>query len=220
MVAVSTGINENMDFSEVESENQMAEIIWNQSFFLKLQLSNDCRALFRFLERAEAHDWPVYGSRERYIEDGLGLPVQSVDWAAQGLEIVGRNKPVSFEKAKALGRPGGARNIEGRNQYSGPKEEDGHSCNYKKERKPGENTNAEYIAARLARDAETDAVAADVKARYEAGELSAHAAAVEMGWRKQRTQLDKLKSAWRNADEDERAQFEEFINDWRLKEMQ
>ena len=99
------------------------------------------------------------------------------------------------------------------------KNQDGHSCNYKKvgERRQSYSGKTphdpEYVAARLARDAETDAVAADVKARHEAGKLSAHAAAVEMGWRKQRTQLDKLKSAWRNADEDERAQFKDFIKD-------
>jgi hypothetical protein len=208
MVAVKTGINENTDFGEVSSENEVREIVWNQGLFLKSNLSTDCRSLFEFLQRAESHGWPLYGTRDRYIEEGLGLPVQSVDWAAQGLEIVGRNKPVPFEKAKALGKPG---NPTGTNQHTPEEDRKGSDYNGSSE---DVGRGASYIEARLARDAQTDPQAADVMERYGRGELTAHAAAVEMGWRKRQDRTTKFRSLWRNATDEERSQIEQDINDW------
>lgn len=51
----------------------------------------------------------------------------------------------------------------------------------------------------------------DLLERVVTGELSAHAAAVEAGFRKQRTPLDLLRSAWRRASVDEREAFREEI---------
>jgi hypothetical protein len=44
-----------------------------------------------------------------------------------------------------------------------------------------------------------------------AGELSAHAAAIEAGWRKKPTAFDTLASAWKKASAEEREQFMKLI---------
>jgi hypothetical protein len=45
---------------------------------------------------------------------------------------------------------------------------------------------------------------ADLFARVQAGELSAHAAAIEAGWRKRATPLDQVRTLWRKLSAHER----------------
>jgi hypothetical protein len=47
----------------------------------------------------------------------------------------------------------------------------------------------------------------DLLEKVRAGELSAHAAAIEAGFRKRATPLDRLRSAWKSASKTERAAF-------------
>lgn len=67
-------------------------------------------------------------------------------------------------------------------------------------------TSAAYLLARLDRDGFTD-LAARVRSR----EISAHAAAIEAGFRKLPTSLKLLKKEWSRATEDERDEFLEWV---------
>jgi hypothetical protein len=66
---------------------------------------------------------------------------------------------------------------------------------------PQYGTSATYLIARLDRDAP------ELAERVRSGELSAHAAAIEAGFRKRATPLDRLRSAWKSASKTERAAF-------------
>jgi hypothetical protein len=105
----------------------------------------------------------------------------------------------------------GRGNPTGANQHTPPEDRISRDC---AKSSPGYSDTKERVEARLARDAQTDPQAADVMQRYGRGELTAHAAAVEMGWRKQQTRTTKFRSLWRNATDEERAQIEQDINDW------
>ena len=81
-----------------------------------------------------------------------------------------------------------------------PKEEQA-SCNHN-----GPNRgDVPYLLARLRRDRP------DLAERVRAGELSAHAAVKEAGFRKDPTPLQRAQAAWRRMSDDERAEFEEWI---------
>jgi hypothetical protein len=54
----------------------------------------------------------------------------------------------------------------------------------------------------------------DLAERVERGELTAHAAAVEKGWRKPRTPYGDMVSGWRRASDHDRMRFEDFIEQW------
>jgi hypothetical protein len=68
---------------------------------------------------------------------------------------------------------------------------------------------AEHWIARLKRDQRLDLLA-----RIEAGELSPHAAALEAGYRKVRSQLEKLTQAWDAASVDDRKAFLPKVVTW------
>jgi hypothetical protein len=84
-------------------------------------------------------------------------------------------------------------------------------------------TSRSYVVGRLKREAAKaegvdplfvkpeHAKAAELLLQVMACEISANAAAHEMGWRKPRTAYQDLCAAWRRASEDERAAFEDHI---------
>ena len=100
----------------------------------------------------------------------------------QALKGQGYSGPMGAEPdgtVKPLGKPG---NPTGANQHTGEAERKVDDCQDSSDPPSGNGGNATtYIDARLARDAQESERAADVKARRQSGELSAHAAAVEMG---------------------------------------
>lgn len=61
-----------------------------------------------------------------------------------------------------------------------------------------------YWLARLERDAPTDPQAAALLERVQAGEIRPHRAAVEMGWRRQPSALERLLAAWERASDEDR----------------
>jgi hypothetical protein len=59
-----------------------------RSFLAAQQIPDDCRALLFYVEDAEkTGDWLGYGSKEAYCREGLGIEVELVDWAREGLRI-------------------------------------------------------------------------------------------------------------------------------------
>ena len=173
--------------------------------------------------------------------DGLGTSYEQLvalvrhsdqDDAEQVVALVRR------EWGTEVGEHGGERNREGVNQHteppkqaSGPVETDdgGQACNASLTNGGGETPygTADYTRARLARDADPDRSklstdqqerAASVLQEVDAGERSPNSAAIEMGYRKKQGRVQQFRSVWRNATEDERAQIEQEIADWRRKE--
>lgn len=71
-------------------------------------------------------------------------------------------------------------------------------------------TNRAYILARLRRDGQ-DALADAV----ERGDLSAHRAAIQVGYRKEKTALQQLAHWWQKATEDEQQQFLDYLTSQR-----
>jgi hypothetical protein len=99
--------------------------------------------------------------------------------------------PPPLAKAVGLGRHGGDR---GANQHARWGEEKYQVGNAKLAPSPSSGGMcATYTLARLRRDRP------DLAAQVEAGELSAHAAAIEAGFRRKPTPPDELRRAWAKA---------------------
>jgi hypothetical protein len=150
---------------------------------------------------------------DRFCREVLGTEpgfINSVIDGVQHLKRRGYTGPMGADgrgNVQPLGKPGAPKGNQNASNTQNNLRNHEH-CSGKRQ------DNASYIEARLARDAQTDPQAADVMERYGRGELTAHAAAVEMGWRKQQTRTTKFRSLWRNATDEERAQIEQDINDW------
>lgn len=82
----------------------------------------------------------------------------------------------------------------------GHKKTDGNATSF------GDGRGRDYILARLQRDGHSDLIA-----QVYAGELSAHAAAQQVGYRRTRTPLDQLRHWWQKASALEREVFTEFM---------
>jgi hypothetical protein len=128
------------------------------------QFREDCRMLLFFVDDAAKNDWLGYGTREKYISDGLGLDLELVPWAIQGLRRIDPDRAIGFDEAIVLGQHGGNRKkdyqLSNRNLKGG--------------------TNVRYTVARLRKEDRSD-----LAERVERGELSANAAAIEAGFRKE-----------------------------------
>ena len=158
---ILTGLNGSEDAATLPRE-RWRDLVSTRKTYCKSQFRTDCRALLFFIEDAAKNNWLGYASREQYIRDGLGLDLELVPWAIQGLKRIDPDRSVGFDEAVVLGQHGG-----------------------KRQKGQGNNVtltqrgNApDYTLARLHRD--HPALAERVKE----GELSANAAAIEAGFRK------------------------------------
>ena len=118
-------------------------------------------------DRFGAH-WLGLGGREQYIRDGLKLDPKMVEWALEGLQATRPDVAVGFADAVQLGHA----------KHAGPGR--GHKTDSNTTRF---GRDAAYIQARLKRDGHTELLA-----KIDNGELSANAAAVELGWRSRMVQ--------------------------------
>ena len=128
------------------------------------------------------------------------------------------------EVAERAGAPEGNANRSGRND----KPSEDNCCDTTIETREGTKNTADYTRARLARDADPERSklspdqqerAVSVLQEVDAGERSPNSAAIEMGYRKKQGRIQQFRSVWRNATEDERAQIEQEIADWRRAEV-
>jgi len=167
-----------------------AELVAARKYHCLGNIPTDCRTLLGLVADAEEFDWLGYGSRERYMREGLELDPVAVDLAIGFLRAAGTSVPIEFATAVDEGRK---LRSHGSNQHS----EGGNNITSTKQR----GTSKEYVVARLDRDAP------ELAAKVRAGGISANAAAIEAGFRKKPTGIDRLRSAWKAATPSERRAF-------------
>jgi len=141
--------------------------------FCTQYLPKDCRNLLFFVEDGASNEWLGLGTRERYIREGLGLDPETVGWALTGLRQMRPHEPIGFDEAVVLGKHGGDR------RSAAVRDQGGNATLKAKEK----NT-VKHLLARLDRDRP------DLAARVRANETSAHAAAIEAGFRRQTIAID------------------------------
>lgn len=138
-------------------------------------LHKDCRGLAELLAEAEDANWAGLGSRDAFIVECLGRPVDVIDMALDGVRLFNLSEPVPLDKAvqaetarrMAEAEPM-AKHGEIGNGRGSPDNVRSTSADY--------GNRADYLAARIKRDHP------DIAARVEAGEFrSMRAAAVEAG---------------------------------------
>jgi len=178
------------DHAATVPRSQWNELLQERRTFCAVYLPQDCRNLMFFVEDGATNDWLGLGSRERYIREGLGLDPDVVGWALDGLRQLRPDEAATLDQAIVLGKRGRPKKGEGEGK--------GGNATLKAEEK---NT-AKHILARLDRDGH-HALAAKVRA----GELSANAAALEVGYRHKPTPLDRLTYWWERAEQQERESF-------------
>ena len=112
------------------------------------------------------NDWLGYSDRESYLRDGLQLDPDLVEWALEGLQHADPEAAAPFTRMVELGKRGGDRRSEK------ARADQGNNITLVER-----GTSTAYTLARLKRDEPA------LAKRVEAGELSAHAAAIEAGFR-------------------------------------
>jgi hypothetical protein len=161
--------------SDLTTPDQWRTLTGARRTYLEIHLPSDCRMLLRFVEEAdELYAGCGFASAEAYIRDGLGLDPVQVGWAIDGLRRMKPDEPIPYTRAIELGK-------RGRPKKGG--EEKGDNVTLK-----SRGHSRAYILARLDRDGH-----ADLAAKVRAGKLSANAAAIEAGFRKQLTPLERIR---------------------------
>ncbi len=208
-VKIHTGTVSAEDYVDRVPVKEWDVLLGARRSFVRVRIPYDCRQLLRFIKEATP-EWLAhfgYANVDEYIEQGLELEPQIARWAVDGLRALGIEVPTSLEDASATGRNlathGGARDGAGRPAADAEAKPRGNQVSNSNLIKGG--TNTAYTLARLDRDAP------ELAAKVRAGGLSAHRAAVEAGFRRERTPLDALRAAWRKADREERATFKAEI---------
>lgn len=138
------------------------------------------------------------------LPEGLGTDVETLEkFIREDVELY------EMFLAMTTRGPGGANNPGGRNQHT---EEEVNRDNVTvdllertESQEPPRGNTLPYAIRRLAKDRP------DLLERVKAGEMSAHAAMVEAGFRKVPSPLDVLKRAWGKAAPSERKAFSEWI---------
>ncbi len=187
------------DRADLTPRAQWAELVEARRDYCRSAIIGDCRLIVQFASDAEAVGWLGFASKDEYLRDGLGLDPQVVEWALAGLRTVGVDAPRALKataetgrKLQTRGAPTGNRNAS--KEVSNNKLDNINFVN------PG-GTSRDYLVSRLERDRP------ELAKEVLAGKKSAHAAAIEAGFRKKPTALDRLRSAWKIATKTERAKF-------------
>jgi hypothetical protein len=191
-----------------ESASQVPRHQWRalaeeRQHFCTSTVPDDCRLLLEFMQDGEQNEWLGFDSRERYIREGLGLDPDMVEWALVGLERTKPEEAAPFRSMVELGKRGAPK---GNKNAAKVQDEEAIPISDLGQNKPSNRsivfgTGFAYTLARLKRDRP------DLAAQVETGKLSANAAAITAGFRKQATPLDQLRKAWKKATAAERETF-------------
>jgi hypothetical protein len=146
--------------------------------FLEITLSHDCRCLIEFCNDAKQMFEPLgFRSVEHMIHEGYGLVPDEINVAVEWLKLNPPVEPITLDQAITLGKQAGrtddVRDEKGRYLPKDSNTTIGRGC--------------AYILARLDRDGH-----AELAAKVRAGKMSANAAAIEAGFRKQATPVEQV----------------------------
>ena len=177
------------DRADLIPREQWGELVEARRDYCRSAIIGDCRLIVQFASDAESVGWLGFASKDEYLRDGLGLDPQIVEWALAGLRTVGVDAPRTLKATAEAGRK--------LQTHGGDRTKQGDNVTLPLVR----GNSIEYTIARLDRDAP------ELAARVRAGDISANAAAIEAGFRKKLTGIDRLRSAWKAATPSERRAF-------------
>lgn len=162
--------------------------------FIAVNIPYDCRCLLQFRKQAEGV-WQElgYDSIDDMIRTGYRLDPAEVDTAYNWLSQRKPEWAVPFKQAVKLGQHGGDRK-------SQQAEDQGDNVTLIR------GNQRTYTLARLHRDRP------DLAEKVEAGELSANAAAIEAGFRRKLTRVERMQREWNNATPKERKQILNWLS--------
>jgi len=185
-VVIDSGSVEAEDLLRHVPTRKWRELMLARRRFLEIKLSHDCRCLVQFVNDAKLMFSELgFKSPEAMIRDGYGLEPQEIQIAVDWLELNPPTEPVGLETAIKLARQGRPKKGE----------EKGGVATFSASQR---NTKA-HILARLERDGH-DELAAKVRS----DEMSANAAAHQIGYRKKLPPLEKIQKLWDKLDRDGR----------------
>ena len=81
-----------------------AELVAARKYHCLGNIPTDCRTLLGLVADAEEFEWLGYGTRERYMREGLELDPVAVDLAIGFLRAAGTSVPIEFATAVDEGR--------------------------------------------------------------------------------------------------------------------
>jgi hypothetical protein len=163
-VAVRTGITSATPLAEVPLEYRDLVMDMRRQF-CERELPRDCRLLLEFVKDGRASGFAGYPDEDSYLREGLGLDPGLVGWACDGLKRLDRTVKQPLGYAVEVGKLG----KHGVNQ---------HSAGGDNVTSSGRGNSPTYAVRRLMRDNP------DLAERVGRGELTAHAAAVQAGFRR------------------------------------
>jgi hypothetical protein len=168
-VAVNTGPISAQDRPQDVPVEKWPMLIGARRTFAKANIPYDCRELLRFVSEAREFDMIGklgYRDEEDFIRQGLGMDPETVGYALAALKRIKPDWALPFKEAVKFGKQGGDRKSEK------AKEDQGNNVTLKRR-----GNRSDYTLARLRRDRP------DLAEQVTAGTLSAHAAAIQAGFR-------------------------------------
>lgn len=173
------------------ADDKLLGVLRRRLFNLQDRLRDDCRPFAAYLNeivQAGALD-RLHLTWEQFCERVMKMDVDRVGLMMLGVKALGFEVPDQAIPEPVAVATGAALTKYGTNQYT-------RGDSIRNSIKGG--TNIVYTLARLRRDRP------DLAAQVETGKLSANAAAIQAGFRKQATPLDQLRRAWKKASTEER----------------
>lgn len=165
-VKIRTGLDGGENSADIPRE-QWRELVRTRRTCCQVDFRQDCRRLVFFIEDAAKNSWLGFGTRENYVREGLGLDLDLVPWAIEGLQKLDPQNAVSFDEAVVLGQRGGDRKSEK------ARADQPNNVSLKTY-----GNSPAYTLARLKRDRP------DLADKVVKGELTANAAAIIAGFRR------------------------------------
>lgn len=173
------------------SKREWKFLLSARASYCNQQFQHDCRELLLFIDDGRENEFFGYPDEISYWREGLCLEPEAVPFAENYLRtrkarieagIDGRDwREIPFGEAVTLGKNKG-----GQPGNKNAIKNEGYNITFVSNRLKERGTSRAYILARLDRDGH-----AELAAKVRAGELSANAAAITAGFRKQSTAIER-----------------------------
>ena len=167
-VTIDSGPVEAEDFLRDVPQNKWRLLMLARRHFMEVKLSHDCRCLVQFVNDAELMFGALgFTSANDMVRKGYGLKPEEINVAVEWLRLNPPKEPIPLKVAVKLGKRGRPK--------KGEEKGDNVTLN-------GRGNSRAYTLARLDRDEHTE-----LAGKVRSGEMSANAAAIQMGYRKRPT---------------------------------